>query len=153
MTKEIVADYMKAQEVFEAFEGKIQDRITEVLRLVFDFFGAHLDTWYFPNAAEGEVGTMQGVLAEDDFLELIWEGKGTRTGKLYDYLCGSLPVKFLFMEDDAILKLIQKDIAAREDKKKKNDEAVKKRKIKKEAAKISARSKLTKAERKVLGIK
>ncbi len=153
LTKDMIADYIIAKEVFGQIDAKLHDRITEVVRLVFDFFGAQFDTWYFPNAAEGEVGTTRTDFTDDDdYLELIWEGGGT--AKLDDYFSGDgLPVRFLFMENDAILKFIQEDMAAEEDRKRKRNEAAKKRKIEKEQAKQAAMSKLTKAERKVLGIK
>lgn len=134
---------------------KITDHITEVLHMLFEVYGSKLDYWHFEDAPEGDVGTMQvfggtiGPIVSHPIQEKI----------VYkdNYPATDFPVEFLFMSVDEIKKEITRDRderrKAEEEKKKKAKEKREKRKAEKERLKQSAVQKLTKEERKALGLK
>lgn len=154
LTKEIAQEYYIKRDAFYETQEVIHDRIDEVLKLLCTFFNAKLDIWYFPDANEGEIGTMTADLAlDEDSIGYIIEG--SRITELDDYLCsyGGIPVKFLFMEDADILKVVNEDLEVEKSREKKRKEAAQKRKGMKNDVRKSAMSKLTKEERKALDLK
>src|ERR1041384_6463890 len=112
ITKLAIQDLEKAKEEFDKAEQIIIDRITEVLNVIALCFRKRpLDGWWFPNAAEGEVGTFLDSRFGDNVQYETRDGHDFDTkyskGCSYNY---EFPYEFLFMDNDKIRERILKEI-------------------------------------------
>jgi len=128
-------------------KSKIEDHITESLKVILEIYGSKLAIWYYSGAKEG-MGEMriyfgeiliQVEMQENPYKEIYF------VDECYNgYLNCSFPVHFLFLSTDEI-----KDKVSKFNTKMEKEEQLK---VKKEKAKKSALKKLTKKEREALGL-
>lgn len=134
ITQDLVVDYEYVKNSFNNLESKIIDRIDYIIRTIFKTFNNNLNTWYFLNAEEGEVGNL---IYEEPEISMIWD----TTPFINDMiiidkndqellLSGCIPTAWLFYDFEQEL----------EDGKKKYED--------KEAARKSKKKKLTEAQKK-----
>lgn len=156
LTKNYFDEYLKVRQLYLGAEENIQNRITEVLKVIaLCFRKTPLNSWWFPNAPEGGCGYLMGEHASIPETVCFETRDGhifdTKYEKGWDYSY-EFPIEFLFMEDEEIRKQILNEIELgkqeRETKKAKELLA----KEKKKSLAEQAKSKLTKEERKALGI-
>ncbi len=62
VTKEDIVEFARRKVALNEIEQKIIDRIDEVIRGIFSAFDKKLQTWYFDNAHEGEVGNLNDAM-------------------------------------------------------------------------------------------
>jgi len=142
---------------FYKAKDKITNRMDEILTLILKAFGYPRKQiyWYFHDAPEGEIGILD--LGHEYIDWIIEDIKGGIIENRYEDYRDSMPRIFLTMTDKQILDYIEEE--NRRSDEKDAAEAAKKAKAKKKAEvdeeklTASARSKLTVAERKALGIK
>jgi len=163
----IIEDYIYTRATLDIHKGKIVDEVDRVILALHEFFKYHLDAWWFYGAQEGEIGDIPGNINDTDAW-IDYEYLRTSIGKspvkqldtgISDY-DSQFPVEFLFKTDNEIYKILQSEIdeykkeEAENIKKEeeKEDTKLKKSAYKKKIAK-AARNKLTREERKALGIK
>lgn len=152
LTKNDFDEYEKAKDVYDSLTTKIVDRIDEIILLVRECFGVRKKyNWWFPDASEGEVGTLN--LDRKYGIEFTIDPYGTN--KMETWNCDYqdyIPFDFLTMTDDEIKSQIKKEI---EETRLKEEEAkAKKAKAKsdKEKKKQEALNKLTVEDMKALGL-
>ncbi len=153
ITKKAIQDLEEAKVQFDRAHLIIEDRITEVLNVIaLCFRKTPLNGWWFPDAAEGEVGDFLDSSNGDSVQYITRDGHNFDTkyskGWNYNY---DFPYEFLFMDDDKIRERILKEIELgkqeKEERKKKFEESKEKQKnLISQAVK-----KLTKEERNALG--
>jgi len=156
LTQADIVSFEKISKELGAIEEKITERIDHIFGIIFKAFETTKPTrftWYFRDAQEGELGTI-----ELDGEEIHYVTEGVNGGNIdridngiWDYSTG-MPKDFLSMKDEKIIEYIHKEIKDAEKKKEKQKEAVARNKAKREAIKNAAISKLTPEEKKALGV-
>ena len=153
LTKRDVTAYKRARENLGKWENKIESRTDEVLSLIHTAFGAKLGNWWFPNAEEGERGTVDPHdLTEDGWIDVeFWENRNLHTENV-DF-CYGFPTAYLYMEDYEIVGELEEMIEETKKKEVERKAAAKKRMIDKGKARKKVLKKLTPEEQKLLGVK
>lgn len=154
ITPELIQKWEEISNLAAFIESQITDRITYVLNLWFEAFDDELDTWYFSNAAEGDVGKMEiyegqivYLILESVHKEAINQSIIDKDGKIF-CLTDSIPLRWLF--DENVKQEIEDGKKLFEQKQKEKLEKKQKRKIVKQQLIESAKKKLTKEELNVL---
>jgi len=153
--------YSKALSQLDACNVKLNQRVGEIVEIIYDSFGNKLRTWWFDNVELDGVGSIdpciiQALMKNNDtdiFMEYESEGtiyKAIRTRR-YDFSY-SFPAKWLLWTDKQIKKFISDEIE--KDKKEVKKEVEKDKALVKENDKLieQALKKLTKKEIKALGL-
>lgn len=65
ITHGLVLEWQETQRKASQLEDQIQKRITYILQVWFKAFGSKLETWYFNDAGEGEVGDLYRHFGDD----------------------------------------------------------------------------------------
>ena len=145
-------------------EQKFIDRVSHIVKELSKAFGAKIDTWYFPDAEQGEVGELSSAFGFGGLqIEVIYTKRPEAmvanitepdcTISEWEFEYGEYPQHWLYQDfEDDLKKGIERYEKSEEERKAK---AKKKRTAKqkeKDALKASAATKLTKAERKALGL-
>ena len=156
--KQFVKDYMQARANADSDENRITDRIDSIIKYIYKSVHKTLHSWYFDGAEEGCIGPayeairfafpdglIDGIVYDENFsCEII-----DSDGDVID-LADSIPVRWLW--DDYEVEITNGIVLN-----KKRNEAVKEKRAsagkKKKDAVAQAKSKLTKDEQKLLGIK
>lgn len=143
-------------------EDEIESHMTEVIRAYIEIYNGKLNTWYYPDAPEGGMGTMRCNFGTIDIILELKKGIDrdikyiTHDGEGCDLTC-DFPQEFLFMSVKDVTSLLRQEredyILEEESLKVKRKEQREARKVKKAALKESAKKKLTPEEAKALGIK
>ena len=154
LTKEDLDFYKEAETRYEALKSNIVDRIDEILKFSFKTFGSKLEYWYFDGAEEGEIGPLKidtewgdvhGMVMKPYFTMVILLEDGSEWG-----IEDGIPIKWLTEDyQDEIVK--GKKLYEKKQEEKKAKEKARREKKKDIAA--QAKTKLSKAELKALGVK
>jgi len=147
LTKEDLDEYRKAETEFGKTKDRINSRVNQILNLIAKQFGKKVRNWYYPDAAQGEVGNFN-INYDIDY---VLDPSLNLDTHEWDY-SNEFPVDFLTDTDDEIEKTVKKQIKDTkrrmvEEKKKKQE-----RKERQSVGKKEALAKLTKEERKILGV-
>jgi len=157
--KSITKDELLDWEASRKRTGKLEDTITERISYVLNFlvstFGGSIDTWYFSDAAEGEVGNLAANMNDETIYNLeVDEGKDSDNIIIIDkfddewHFEGCLPTRWLFEDTFEVEVLsgkqsyLEKEVARKL--KQKEQSAAKKKEDKDIVDKL--KSKLTKRE-------
>lgn len=125
LTEEIVNRYKHACKELEATEKPIHNEIERVFKAIATAFYGKFEYFYFPGAAEGEVGDMSDIEFDNDpSCNISVEVIHSHTGKMGKWM-HPLPCMFLYMEDEAIIKHLRD---TEDDIRKKKEEADQRRK-------------------------
>lgn len=155
LTEKDIQDYKEAKGAADKAAGKINKRIEEVVRLIFKACGKkYSQFWWYPNASEGQAGSIGPEELSSDYISLEFDDWGKLSSfdtYCFDYRQG-VPTQFLFMDDEAIIAQIKEEIEETEKRKKKRKETTLARKAEKAVLAKAAKEKLTKEERKALGL-
>lgn len=158
ITEQDIGVYKDASKAFEAAKATIVDRIDKVIKVVVKVFNKKISCWWLPNAREGELGDLDGCIvspdSKDGWDEITFEmdsGRQMETDE-WDYSY-SFPRRFLFMNDNDIRSEIKAQIKQTEENAIKKKEKRVQNSAEKKKLKVSAAKKLTKEEKKALGIK
>ena len=143
LTQDDIDRWVGAKAKADACEQKIIDRMRNILELIGKFFNYELGCWYFHDAPEGGMGTLEISTTIEYVSEWVEKSGDHKTKeklatKDWDYR-DAIPADFLTMSDEEILGYLQNDL----------DEH---KKTEKENLKQQALSKLSNAERKALGL-
>jgi len=154
LTKGDFKKYEAAQNVVGVIEYKINERVEEIILLIYEAFGYPGPSgWYYPDAMEGEMGTI-GYDGDDDLDEIRYCGYDAPSLSTYAWDYGSgFPQWFLFAGDEKIVAHVKKGVEDTKEREKRFKEKRAAAKKKKTALAKAAKEKLTTAERKALGIK
>lgn len=152
LTKEVLESYVEANKKAEAIKNQITDRIDHVLSVICEAFGKkRRGYWYFYDAPEGQIGTLRLPIDDDDFIDYVAEDFPLIKNYLCDY-GDSFPKRFLFMTDEEIISFIREETSRGETEKMKKAEKAEARKKSSAEKKQAVLAKLTKEERKALGV-
>ena len=153
----VLENYYRIRQEHDDALGDLEEHTSRIVNIIKEVFGAKKDVWWsFKYYSDADDDCPLPQTLEDDgktFPIFISKDLGTRE---WGYNSG-FPVSFFDMTDDEIRNQLKKEIA--DDKQKEIDEKAKwknqseERKLKQELLKKSAASKLTKEEKKVLGLK
>jgi len=151
-----VKEWKRIRSEAGALEEDIEQRITYIIRFWFEAFGSKLDTWYFDEAGEGEVGDLSRHMNDDEIDSIYVEMKSHSNQIGDEYIIdkfgheygweSSIPTRWLFEnfeqeiidgkklyeEKEAARKLKQKEKSAQKKLKDKNLAEVAKSKLSKE---------------------
>lgn len=153
LDKSIISDLKEAKKALGIIEGKVFDRIDYILHFVFETFDNTLHNWYFEDANEGGMGNlyMDKDWIYDIFTDATCQNNMVmflKDGKQYEY-DGIFPSRWLFEDfEEEVLQGKQAWIDEQEAKKKKSKKAKETRNAKRE----EVLNKLSKEERKLLGV-
>lgn len=158
MDKSDISNWELAKSISDSYESRINSRIDEIIGLVHEAFGEEAGSynWYFSDADEGEMGTIDLPDSDEDCIYYYFQRPCNLTSDkletdLWDYKSG-IPKKFLFMKNEDIISYIREEIKQCEKKAARKKEKAKERAAAKKAAKEKALSKLSEQERKLLGL-
>lgn len=151
LTQEDINRYKKAKNDFDTLSGQIDDRVDEIIKLIRKCFGVTTRfSWWFEGAEEGEAGIIKMYPHGIDFNIDPYSDKMQTWDADY---ANWIPLEFLTMTDEQIESEIKKDIKET----KEREQAAKEKKIKakteREKKKKEVLNKLTKEEKKILGLK
>jgi len=99
ITKGLVVDWQEAREKADQLEDKITDRLDYVIQTIFDAFGVILYTWYFGDAAQGELGSLTW---DEPEIFMVWDASSHEEFIILDrdgnelIMEGSVPTRWLF---------------------------------------------------------
>jgi len=165
ITKEYFEQAEKVIAFANKFTGKIEDRLDYIIHKFFEIYDCKVNTWYFEDVEESEVGNLWDHM-DQDYITSIWIDINERSKKYNNYAfidkfgevdewANSIPTRWLF-EDfeqeviDGKKKFEEKELAKKarqkelsEQKKNKNAELVEKakQKLSKEELQALKRSK------------
>ena len=160
LSKNTVEEYKQYTKKSEVIKEIIEDRITKIIKFIVEDAGYVLDTWYFSDADEGQMGTLhiyddyisnieihlasKSSILKNDFIYII-------DGYEWSFMDGKIPTKWLFDDFEEEIKngrkLYLKEFERKKELRAKRYAA---NKIKKEKIQKSIRSKLTKEELKLV---
>lgn len=151
LTQKDIEAWKLAKATSDRLENAILDRITEIIKLLCKAFGAKLDHWYFDDAPEGGVGTLDLDYEFISYTASYTTSAGDAKLAKYGYH-NEFPTAFLTMSDTDIVDCVNNDIIRQTEATKK---LVKKSKttIKKAKERAKVLAKLTAEEKRLIGIK
>jgi hypothetical protein len=155
-------EFWKYTQLAGSYTDKIEQRITYVLRRIYQEFDFELDYWYFDGAEEGQVGDLARHLDKDIVSGFITESKTPGyiedfsidfdDGTVADFGYG-FPTRWLYEDfEDELVRGKASYIQKQQDKKAQAASRRAAKKAEKALLKASAASKLTLAEKKALGL-
>jgi hypothetical protein len=152
-SKNDVVNYVKAKEQFDAASQKILDRIDEVLtsmQVAFEFKPSEGHCWWFPDAEEGEVGTipLDAIIGGDE-IHIEHETNDDMSIDGLDY-SSNFPSDFLYLTEEEIVAFIHKEKQKAAQKKLKNASKYQQGKAKRETLRKAALAKLTPEEQRAI---
>ena len=149
LTQKDITRYESALSMLDAAKDKIDDRVGEIIGLIHKIFKKDFNgCWWYPNAREDGVGEIDSV-DPDSFIS--FELQDHPSFDIYDYSC-SFTAIFLTMSDKEISNYIQAEIDQHQKQKEKEKRKREDRKNSKDTLKQQALKKLTKEEKKALGL-
>ena len=157
-------EWLKAHKEAAELQEVVEDRITKIIEIFLGVHGYKLDTWYVYGAGEGEIGDLAGAIDSQEVSGLTievtknggwWAEILDKNGEEVD-LSSGFPTRWLEEDLEAIKAEIVAGaslLKAKEEKERLEIEAkAKAKKTEKEIVKVEALKKLTKEERKALGL-
>jgi len=157
LVREDYEAFRQARQTFQSHEGKIHGRMTEVIKLYLEFFGKELDTWYFDDAGEGEMGTFKEYGGEIHYRLEHKPIKDRNVDKyarqLFDrYYSAHVSLARLFETDENIIEELREQVEAIKQEAGFKIQKEQERKARQEKIKEKALSKLSSEELKALGV-
>jgi hypothetical protein len=155
--RSLLANWELAKRIAGSYEDRVHSRVDEVLSVIHQAFNEETDNhnWYFENAEEGQIGTIDIPLDDKEAICYVYLGPCQGTSRLktkyWDYKY-SIPKKFLFMKNEEITSHIHKEIKQTKEKSALQKKRRQERLAEKQSAKEKALSKLSEQERKLLGL-
>lgn len=150
ITEDFIQKWSLLNKEVGEMEEKIIERIQEILYLVCDLYEAERpDYIYFPDAPEGDVGTLSSAWGYETINIVARYNKRDKYGNDYaDH--PDIYTRYLTMSDEEIKEEILTEIKKAKEKKQKQQQARAKRKANKQKLIQEARAKLSKQELKAL---
>jgi hypothetical protein len=157
LSKEILSLRESAVNVLSGYDNIIESRIDYILTCIAKVFEFKIDTWYFPDAAEGTIGDFDRA-EYDDYIYIVVEVERTLkddcviliNNEPIDLIEG-IPKSWLFEDfEDELTNGRKAYLKFLEDKTKKNKERYAKKKIEKKKILDSIKGKLSSEELKHL---
>ena len=159
----MLQEWLKASKEVAALQNKVEDKITKIIGIICITFGQKLDTWYVSGAAEGEVGNLSSCFYDEWVQDLTIETKGSYKSRVIidkdgveTELDNGFPMRWIEADLADVKEELVKGRGLLEEREAKANfekaEKAKAKKAEKEAAKTEALKKLTKEERKALGL-
>ncbi len=145
--------YKAIQDQANSMAWEIGNHLGEVVNAICDVFGVkHPETIYFDGAEEGDIGIPKCYSDSISYVFYVHSGPSPDISTSYYDYGSEIPKDYMYMTLDEVKADVQRQID--EDNKKKEERKAKRAKAsaKKKALIDAAASKLTKAERKALGL-
>jgi hypothetical protein len=100
LTQKDIDNFYQKREELAQVQGRIDNRIEQIVKLISETLGFTFQCYYYPNAAEGQMGELD---IDKNEVTYIMENAGTKAyTKNWDFSCG-IPTDFLFMTDTEII--------------------------------------------------
>lgn len=95
ITKEFFQKYLDLTNQVRKCEESIIDRVDYIVSKIVSLYYAKLDTWYFPEAEEGEVGSFEKACVDGESIAVVMIEKINNS-----YFCNAFRGQFLWMDED-----------------------------------------------------
>lgn len=106
LTENHIKEYLDLKKKLNTLDKKIERRVNYIIHIIHKTFLSSMRWgWYFPNAEEGERGT---VNLSDDYINFILNDPRSFRTTNFDFT-NSFPKEFLFMTDKEIIDFISRD--------------------------------------------
>lgn len=138
ISEKLIEEYKETKDKCERLKEKITDRIDDILRTWFKIYDMDLETWYFADAREGEVGDITRNMDSECISNIVDEGEFDNpnrmifidaSGKEYEW-CGEIPIRWLF-DDNFEEEIIQGKAEYKKRQDEKRKKSIKKNQIQK----------------------
>ena len=160
---DIVKTWLELQAQANKAQEPVLSKMDEVLKLIYTTFGSRLSNWYVSGAEEGSIGDLYKALSDEYVSGLEIDAYRSKDMIIIDKdnkeidLTYGFPVRWIIEKIEDVKKELEEGKVLYEEKERKrklNTEAQRlNRKTKKLEIKAQALKKLTKEERKALGVR
>lgn len=104
LSRLILSEREEAASVLSEIDGQIIDRLNFILHTLVECFGAKIETWYFDNAEEGQMGDLRCDASEIYDIHIEYQGSvpsntaiTLKDGTVFDFRFNhSVPIRWLF---------------------------------------------------------